>query len=62
MYTLGITAASAKLPARASAISSPKAQPAGENLPEIVVEGTRIPWYVWAIMGAVAVLALTSRK
>jgi hypothetical protein len=36
--------------------------PLPDDMPEIVVQGTRIPWYVWALLGAVAVYALTSKR
>lgn len=30
-----------------------------DDMPEIVVSGTRIPWWVWGIGGALALTALT---
>lgn len=30
------------------------------DIPEIVVEGNRIPWWAWGIAGALAVTALTA--
>ncbi len=41
------------------------ARPIEEALPEIVVSGTRIPWYVWlgvGVVGFAAVSAALSRK
>ncbi len=34
--------------------------PPSEDIPEIVVSGRRIPWYVWAAGGVVAFVALSS--
>lgn len=33
-----------------------------DPLPEIVSEGTRIPWWVWALAGAVLTVLLVERK
>lgn len=30
-------------------------------LPEITVQGVRIPWWVWGLVGALAVMMLTSK-
>lgn len=58
----------------AGTTSAPKSKPADdlsevvvnarrveEPMPEIVVTGQRIPWYVWAMLGATAVAFITAK-
>lgn len=52
----------AKVSSFAPAVTSSPKMPPEENLPEIVVQARRVPWWVWGAVGALAVLAFMPNK
>lgn len=46
--------------AKKVAVPAPVNLPAEEDIPEIVVTGTRIPWYAWIAAGVVGFAVLDS--
>lgn len=46
--------------AKKLAVPAPVNLPAEEDIPEIVVTGTRIPWYAWALAGVAGFAILDS--
>jgi hypothetical protein len=46
--------------AKKIAVPAPVNLPAEEDIPEIVVTGTRIPWYAWVVAGVAGFAVLDS--